>query len=118
MQIKNFLPILILCFHACTHQKEEIKVEKFDKAKWGILSGKEYLYRDNMLKDLMANKRLTGLKRDTILKMLGYPNRSDTNYIFYMVRQTLVAGFFPLHTKTLVIEFAEDNTVRSAKIHE
>ncbi len=79
MKIKNFLPILLLCFLGCNNKKEDRKEDKFDKVKWATQNNKEYPYRDNILNDLMDNKRLTGLKRDTILKMHGYPNRSDTN---------------------------------------
>ena len=118
MNVRKYFPVFLLCCLACTHKKQEISGEKFDKAKWITQSGKEYPYRDLMLNDLIANKRLTGLKRDSILNMLGQPNRSDTNYIFYSIEQTLLAGIFPVHTTMLVVEFAADSTVRSSKIYQ
>ena len=68
--------------------------------------------------DLICNKRLTGTKRIDILNMLDQPSKIDTNYIFYRINQTMLGDVLPLHTKTLGIEFAEDSTVRTSKIHE
>lgn len=118
MKIKFLLPILFLYLTACNPKKQEPEVEKFDKLKWAIQEGDNYPYRDAMLMDLIGNKRLTGTKRNDILNMLGEPSRMDTNYIFYRINQTKLGDVVPLHTKTLVIEFAADSTVRTSKIHQ
>ena len=118
MKLQFILAIIILFFSACNHKKQEAKSEKFDKTKWAIQEGSTYPYRDAMLNDLIANKRLTGTKRNEILNMLGEPSKIDTNYIFYRINQTKLGEVFTLHTKTLVIEFAEDGTARTSKIHQ
>ena len=118
MKNKYFLSIVLLCFLGCMPKKQVVNEAEFNKAKWAIQIGKEYPYRDNMLHNLIANKRLNGLKRDSILNLLGQPNRNDSNFIFYMVAQKMLAGVFPLHTKMLVIKFSYDSTVIAAKIYD
>ena len=78
----------------------------------------EYLYRNKMITDLLENYTLKGVKQDSILNMLGEPNRRDSLYFFYIVDQKLFANFFPLYTKSLVIKLAGDSTVEWRKIHE
>lgn len=38
------------------------------------MSGTEYPYRNSMLKDLIANYKLKGLKKDEVEDLLGAPN--------------------------------------------
>jgi hypothetical protein len=110
--------IILIC--SCHHNdKKAATEEKFDKAKWAIKNEKTYPYRDKMLKDLIADRRLTGIKRDSILRMLGEPARTDSSYLFYTVAQEFLGKIpVPLHTKSLVIKFAGDSTVQWVKIHE
>lgn len=77
----------------------------------------DYLYRNEMLKDLISNHSLKGLKKDELIDLLGPPDRIDSGYLFYMIAQKRLY-FFPLHTKTLVIKLAKDSTVEWRKIHE
>src|SRR6187399_801350 len=60
---------------------------EFDKTKWMTGSDYYYPYRDKMLKDLMGNGKLKGLKKDKVLDLLGEPTRRDSNYLFYRVVQ-------------------------------
>jgi hypothetical protein len=84
-----------------------------------VKNEKTYPYRDQMLKDLIADRRLTGIKRDSILRMLGEPTRTDSNYLFYTVAQEFLGKIpVPLHTRSLVIKFTGDSTVQWVKIHE
>ncbi|MGN6531995.1 MAG: hypothetical protein ACTHK0_09605 [Ginsengibacter sp.] len=82
------------------------------------MKGTEYPYRNRMVKDLIANQSLKGLKKEDVISLLGEPTRTDSSYLFYMVDQTLFANFFPLHTKTLVIKIGKDSTVEWRKIHQ
>lgn len=71
-----------------------------------------------MLSDLINNFKLKGIKKHEVLNLLGKPTRVDSNYIFYIVDQTFFADIsVPLHTKSLVIKFAND-TVEWRKIKE
>jgi hypothetical protein len=116
------LQILIMLFLAgavsCKH-KTEIKEQVFDKEKWTVKKENKYVYRNAMVKDLMENRKLHGTKRDSVLNVLGAPNRQDTGYLFYTVDQRFLANtLFPIHTKTMVIHFRKDSTVEWVKIHE
>jgi hypothetical protein len=118
MRIINLLLLVMLCCVGCKSKKQEITGEKFDKARWAIRDGKHYPYRDKMLHDLITNYKLHGLKQDSIINLLGQPNREDNGHLFYTVDQSFIANAWPLHTKTLVIKFTKDSTVEWRKIHE
>lgn len=114
--MKNSMLIffLLLLISSCHHpQKQQ---DSFDKTKWSIKDKTDYPYRENMLQDLVYNVKLKGLKKVNILDLLGQPDRTDSNYLFYTVAQERI-GALPLHTRTLVIKFIND-TVEWRKIKE
>jgi outer membrane protein assembly factor BamE (lipoprotein component of BamABCDE complex) len=121
MKTKILILILTLSCFACKNVAEttdEGKTEMaFDKTKWKVKHDKDYPYRAKMLNNLMTTDTLKTLKKEGVLALLGEPSRTDTNYLFYTVSQER-AGFWPLHTKTLVIKFSKDNLVEWVKIHE
>lgn len=69
-----------------------------------------------MLKDLIDNHPLNGIRKEELIDLLGQPDRSDKGYLFYSIAQRRIY-FFPLQTKTLVIKLARDSTVEWRKIH-
>jgi len=93
------------------------KESLFNESKWKTKKGKDYPFRDTMLNDLISDYEFREYKRDKILALLGEPDRIDSNYLFYMVTQKRI-GFWPLHTKTLVINLSADSTINWMKIHE
>ncbi|UOK41487.1 MULTISPECIES: hypothetical protein [Flavobacterium] len=101
-------------------QEENQSSEKtitFDKTKWNTKDGQDYPYRDKMLTDLRANDKLKKLNKSQVLALLGQPNREDKNYLFYTIAQERL-GFFPLHTKTLVLRLSDKSMVEAVLIHE
>ncbi|MEO6488432.1 MAG: hypothetical protein ABIO04_00710 [Ferruginibacter sp.] len=123
MQIKIIIALLFILSssYSCNdnrHPGTNNGEQKFDKTKWKIKEDKNYPYRNLMLKDLLINTKLHGLKKVEVLNLLGQPNRVDSNYLFYIVDQTHFVNIMPLHTKTLVIKFSNDGTVEWRKIHE
>jgi hypothetical protein len=126
MKVKIYLPILFICCLACNPTKEEKSGEadsrtrtenKFDKIKWRKKKDMDYPYRERMLEDLLNNHHLKELKKDEVLDLLGQPDRIDGYYLFYLIAQQRIS-FFPLHTKTLVINLSPDSTINWIKIHE
>lgn len=83
-------------------------------------NGGQYLpYRNNMLNDLVYNQQLKGLKYNTVIDMLGQPNRTDNGHLFYTIDKKYFGNTAViLHTKTLVIKLGKDSTVEWRKIHE
>jgi len=118
MLIKTLLVIFLVGFFACKNKPSENQYEKFDKVKWATKEGKVYPYRDKMITYLIDNQKLKGIKKGEVLNLLGPPNRTDTNYLFYTVAQRFLGDIpVPLHTRSLVIKFNKD-TVEWRKIHE
>jgi len=122
----RFLIILLLGCLACKTEREEKSdvVDRgteaeitFDKTKWRAREGSDYPYRDQMLNDIVYNDTVRELNEDEIIELLGEPDRSNDGYLYYMIAQKRL-GFWPLHTKTLVIKLAEDSTIDWIKIHE
>lgn len=126
MKARFFTAILIVCCLSCRVNKEEnAENEKntsdsemsFDQAKWKEKDGKDYPFRDRMLNDIVYNDTVRSRNKEQILDLLGEPDRTNENYLYYMIAQRRL-GFWPLHTKSLVIKFSDDNTVDWIKIHE
>lgn len=132
--LKYCLQILLLICFACNKSVEVITNEPhtlphidstdstkpsnvFDKAKWMVRKGKGYLYRDEMLHALIYDHHLREIKRDSLLLILGKPDRVDSNYLFYRTSAEQI-GFFTLHARSLVIKLSPDSTVEWMKIHE
>jgi hypothetical protein len=104
---------------ACTSKDNSIKEQKFDKAKWLIKKENQYPYRDKMLKDFISSYKLNGYGKDSLLNLLGEPERVENGHLYYPISQTYLPNTtFPLHTKTLVVKLTAANTVEWRKIHE
>ena len=126
MKIRFFVVFLFLCFLACkTDREDNAENEKkepnsemvFDKLKWKTKAGLDYPYRDEMLNDVVYNDTVRALNKVEIIDLLGEPDRINENYLYYMIAQKRL-GFWPLHTKTMVIKLSEDNSIDWIKIHE
>lgn len=136
MQIRTYILFLLLYCLACNNNKVVEKTDKvengsntenldsvtntengFDKTKWRAKDDHHYPYRDEMLEEVLSHLTLDSLKRDEVIDLLGQPDRSDGNYLFYRIAQKRLA-FWPLHTKTLVIKLSEDSTINRVRIHE
>jgi hypothetical protein len=120
-----FLFLFVSCFACNTDKDENTENEKmqatmemvFDKVKWNTKEGKDYPYRDKMLKDVIYNDTIRTLIKEEIIDLLGKPDRINENFLYYRIAQKRL-GFLPLHTKSMVIKLYEDNTIEWIKIHE
>jgi hypothetical protein len=118
MQIKILLLLFLICCLACKNTKQEQQQEEeFDKLKWATKNDAGYPYRDKMLKDLMRNHELHGVEKDSLVHLLGTPERTNNGYLYYRIDEDHL-GFLTLHTKTLVIRLTPDSTVMWLKIHQ
>jgi hypothetical protein len=109
--------IFFLYLLSCNTARQEEKLEKFDQNKWMTKQGDDYPYRDKMLDDFIEHYKRPGAKKDSLVSLLGAPDRRDSSYFFYRIAQERL-GIVTLHTKTLVVKFAADSTVEWVKIHE
>lgn len=124
-RIFPIIPLLLIVL-ACNTEKDKksasvyhgaIAEISFDKTKWKFKEGLDYPYRDKMLNSIVYNDTVRALNKDEILDLLGEPDRSNDGYLYYMISQRRL-GFWPLHTKTLVIKLSGDTTIDWIKIHE
>ena len=77
----------------------------------------DYPNRDQMLNSIVFNDSVRALNEDEILDLLGEPDRRNDGYLYYMISHRRL-GFWPLHTKTMVVKLSENNTIDWIKIHE
>lgn len=121
-----FIIPLLLSVLACNSEKDEkpglidhetMSEITFDQTKWGIKEGLAYPYRDQMLNSIVYNDTVRSLNKDEILDLLGEPDRKNNGYLYYLISQRRL-GFWPLHTKTMVVKLSENNTIDWIKIHE
>ncbi|WP_347838809.1 hypothetical protein [uncultured Draconibacterium sp.] len=89
----------------------------FDKTLWLEKNGKKYPYRDKMLNDVVYNDTIRSLKKTEIIDLLGQPDRSNEDYIYYLVKQERLF-FWPLHSKFMVVKFEPDSSVEWIRIHQ
>ncbi|MFC2107706.1 hypothetical protein ACFLRY_05175 [Bacteroidota bacterium] len=126
MKYITIILLVILSFTSCNTTKDE-KPDKessisesdtiFDKTKWRVKDGSDYPYRDQMLHDIVYNDTVRSLNENEIIELLGEPDRINEGFLYYMISQKRI-GFWPLHTRTLVIKISEDTSIEWIKIHE
>jgi hypothetical protein len=113
--MKTVYFVLLFLFISC--QKEVVDEISFDASKWSIKKGMDYPFRNQMLHNLIESDTLKKLKKDSILELLGEPERINENHLYYMIEQERI-GFWPLHSKFLVIKVDEKGDVIFVKIHQ
>ena len=89
----------------------------FDAQKWGVRSGKDYPYREEMLSTLVYTDTLRKMTKDSILDVLGAPDRRNEGHLYYQISQTRL-GPLPLRSKYMVIKLSSENSVEWIKIYE
>lgn len=69
-----------------------------------------------MLDDLLNNYTWAGIKKDSVIKLLGEPDEiEDDIFMLYHYEQKHLFGSFPLSTESFVIELDADSTVKLAR---
>jgi len=126
MKLRMALLILLVSFLSCNTDRQEntnnVKEEAdsemvFNEDKWKTKEGADYPYRDLMLNNIVYNDTVRSLSKDEIINLLGDPDRIHEDHLYYMIAQKRLLSW-PLHTKTMVIKFYDDNTIEWIKIHE
>ena len=90
---------------------------KFNSKEWAIKNEDGYLHRASMLDDVIWNERIRSLRRDSLIQVLGRPDREKNNHLYYLIDQKRI-GFWPMNTKTMVIKLNELSGVEWIKIHQ
>ena len=94
---------------------------KFSKTDCLTKNELSYVYRNNMINDLIKNYKLVGLTRNEIINLLGSPENysdSEPNTIYYNIVTEYGNDIDPVSTKNLKIKFNTFDKVESFKIIE
>lgn len=90
--------------------------ERFDKTRWTENDDPAFppVARKYMINDLIASYKLKGLKYNDVVALLGNPNGTDSNEIFYNVDMKYDV-IDPVYVKSLIINF-KDSVVTSYSV--
>ncbi len=115
-QTRIFLIFLIAIIISSCKDREI----KFDKAKWqqNEDAGQPSSYRKHMLKDLVTNYKLAGMRYSEIIGLLGEPNFKDSSSFGYNIVVDYGHDIDPVYTKTLDFTFSKDSVITSFKVDE
>ena len=116
MQKTKLLLLLLLICSACHNKDKATKSDiPFERTKWDTKDDVHYTYREQMVNDLLKNYKWPGVKKDSVLKLLGEPNEIEENtFMIYDCHQNTM-GLFEFSGKSLVFELYPDNTVKLAR---
>ena len=116
MRITKLLFLLVLFCSACSNKNEASKEDiKFERTKWDMKDDGTYTYRKQMVHDLLNNYKWAGIKKDSVIKLLGQPDEIEDNiFMIYNYSQNAF-GFSPFSPKQLIIELTPDSTVKLAR---
>ena len=126
MKKNIFLVFLFILFFGCKSDSEKnVENQKknkesemvFDKEKWKIKDGKDYLFRDKMINDVLYNDTIRMLNKEQLLIQLGNPDYIREGHLYYRIHETRIA-YWTLKTKTMVIKLKGNSSVEWIKIHE
>jgi hypothetical protein len=117
MQTTKLLFLLLLSCSACSNKHEASKPDiKFERTKWDTKDNLDYTYRKQMVNDLLINYKWPGVKKDSVIKLLGEPDVIEEDiFMLYHYEQKHLFGSFPLSTQALVIQLDTDSTVKLAR---
>lgn len=116
MQTTKLILILLLFCSACSNKDEASEPDiKFERTEWDTKDGSNYTYRKQMINDLLNNYHWAGIKKDSVVKLLGEPNEIEEDiFMLYNYEQKYLFSF-PLSTQALVIQLDTDSTVILAR---
>ena len=77
----------------------------------------EYPWRALMLDDLMHHDSIRALNQNELISLLGEPTRINENHLYYRIDESSL-GNWTLHTQTLVIKYADEDSLVWMKIHQ
>ncbi|HEY0677619.1 MAG TPA: hypothetical protein VGD17_05000 [Chitinophagaceae bacterium] len=101
-----------------TGKLAEQKEIGFEKTKWSIKKDGQYTYRKQMITDLLNNYKWPGMKKDSLLQMLGQPDGIEQNLLMYDYERKPFLGGLGTTVEAIVFELAADSTVKVARLND
>lgn len=116
MQITKLLLLCLLFCSACNNKDKTSAPDiKFERTKWDTKDGLNYSYRKQMINDLLDNYKWAGIKKDSVLNLLGEPDSIEEDIFMLYHYDQKHLGSFVLSTQSLVIQLDPDSTVKLAR---
>ena len=111
--MKWILSVFLFC-SACSHEPSKPDI-KFERTKWDTKKDDSYTYRKQMINDLLKNYNWPGIKKDSVIKLLGQPDEIEADtFLLYDYGHKYI-GSFPTSTQSLIFDLAADSTVKRAR---
>jgi hypothetical protein len=122
--MKNSVLVILFLFGmiACSDRETESSVETVTEAgldwkKWKMKREGNYPFREEMYMEVLYSDSLRTLSKTQILDLLGKPDRTNGEYIYYIIDESNL-GFWTLNSKSLVFKFTTADSVEWIKLHE
>jgi len=109
--------LILLLLVSCASKVDNVIAIPFEKIQWQIKKDGDYIYRAQMVQDVLYNDTIRSLNKNQIIHTLGKPDRINEGHLYYMIAQKRM-GTWPLNTRTLVIKLKDDQAVDWIKLHE
>ena len=119
MRLLNILLLTVIFVGGCKSKGDETPKPDmaFDKSKWNLKSGNgDYTFRSQMVKDILKNYNWAGVKKDSLLQMLGQPNLvEEGSFVYYY---EMKPGFIGSSIEAIKFQVAADSTIKKAGYSE
>lgn len=125
-QATKLLLVLLLFSSACSNKDEQAGKDQptegpdinFDKIKWNAKNDGAYTYRKQMVNDILNNYQWAGVKKDSVIQMLGEPDAFEEGNLRYDYEKKPFLGGFGTKIEAVVFELAPDSTVKVARFND
>jgi len=126
--MKRILILLLLlsAILSCKSDQEDKATSKlasenieipFDKDKWALKEGKDYVYREQMYEAVLYNDTIRSLTEVQLLEALGDPDYHEEGHLYYRISETRLMNW-TVKTKTMVVKLNQDGSIEWIKVHE
>ena len=114
--------LLITVFWGCRPEAgpasgKGVEQTQFDRSRWAVKDGRDYPYREAMVQALVYTDTLRKLKKPELLALLGTPDRTSEDHLYYLVAETRL-GPWPLHSRFIVVKLTPTDSVEWIRLHE
>ena len=126
--MKRILILLLLlsAMLSCKSDQEDKATSKlasenseipFDKDKWALKEGKDYVYREQMYEAVLYNDTIRSLDKAALISLLGDPDYHEEGHLYYRITETRLVNW-TVKSKTMVVKLKQDGSIEWIKVHE
>ena len=126
MEKSVILLLLLSVMLSCKSDQEDKKTSKlasenteipFDKDKWRLKEGKDYVYREQMYEAVLYNDTIRSLSEVALRSLLGDPDYHEDGHLYYRITETRLVNW-TVKSKTMVVKLKQDGSIEWIKVHE